>query len=73
MTTNIAVHMCRLKCGFIVLHVMRSEFIEPGPEVIRFFMLNSAEQEILNAHKYESIKKYSIFEAQKSLECYFSG
>ena len=37
MTTNIAVHMCSVKCGFIVLHVMRSEVIEPGPEVIRFF------------------------------------
>ena len=35
-------------------------------------MLNSVEHEILNAHKYENIKKYSIFQAQLSLECYFS-
>ena len=37
-----------------------------------FFMLNSAEHEILNTHKYENIKKFSIFQAHKSLECYFS-
>ena len=37
-----------------------------------FFLLNSAEHEILNAHKYENIKKFSIFQAQISLECYFS-
>ena len=37
-----------------------------------FFMLNSPEHEILNAHKYENINKVSIFQAQISLECYFS-
>ena len=37
-----------------------------------FFILNSVEHEILNAHKYENIKKFSIFQAQISLECYFS-
>ena len=37
-----------------------------------FFILNSSEHEILNAHKYENIKKFSIFQAQISLECYFS-
>ena len=37
-----------------------------------FFMLNSVEHEILNAHKYINIKKFSFFEAQMSLECYFS-
>ena len=37
-----------------------------------FFMLNSAEHEILNAHKYKNIKKLSIIQAQISLECYFS-
>ena len=36
-----------------------------------FFMLNSAEHEILNAHKYNNIKKFSIFKVQISLECYF--
>ena len=36
-----------------------------------FFMLNSIEHEILNAHEYENIKKFSIFQAQISLECYF--
>ena len=33
-----------------------------GPEVIKnIFMLISAEHEILNAHKYKYIKKFSIF------------
>ena len=35
-----------------------------------FFVLNSAEHEILNNHKHENIKKFSIFQAQISLECY---
>ena len=34
-----------------------------------FFMLNSAEHEILNAHKYKKIKKFSFFQAQISIEC----
>ena len=34
-------------------------------------MLNSAEHEILIAHKYENIKQYSIFQAQISLEMLF--
>ena len=34
-----------------------------------FFMLNSAEHEISNSHNYGNIKKCSIFQAQKSLEC----
>ena len=37
-----------------------------------FFMLNAAEHEILKDYYYENIKKYSIFQAQKSLECYIS-
>ena len=37
-----------------------------------FFMLNSVEHEILNAHKYKNIKKFSIFQTQISRECYFS-
>ena len=37
-----------------------------------FFMLNSAGHEILNAHKYESIKKICIFLGQMRVECYFS-
>ena len=32
-----------------------------GPAVIKlFFVLNSVEHEILNAHKYENIKKFSF-------------
>ena len=37
-----------------------------------FFMLNSIEHKILIACKFENIKKFSIFQAQMSLECYFS-
>ena len=37
-----------------------------------FFVLNSVEHEILNAHKYKNIKKLSFFQSQISLECYFS-
>ena len=45
----------------------------PGPEVIKlFFVLNSVEHEILNAHKHKNIKKFRLFKAQLSLECYFS-
>ena len=36
-----------------------------------FFMLNSVEHEILNAHKCENIKKFSSLQAQIGLECYF--
>ena len=36
------------------------------------FMLNSAEHEISDAHMYKNIKKkFSFFQAQISLECYF--
>ena len=37
-----------------------------------FFVLNSAEHEILNAHKFKSVKKFIILQTQISLECYFS-
>ena len=36
-----------------------------------FFMLNSVEREILNAHKYKGIQKFEYYSAQISLECYF--
>ena len=32
-----------------------------GPEVIKIFMLNSAEHEISNALKYKNIKKFRVF------------
>ena len=37
-----------------------------------FFVLNSIEHKILIAHKYENIKKFCIFQAQITLESYFS-
>ena len=32
-----------------------------GISIILFFVLNSAEHEILNAHKYKKIKKFGLF------------
>ena len=46
--------------------------IAQGPRLENFFVLNSAEHEISNAHKYKNIKKLSNFLAQISLEYYFS-
>ena len=44
-----------------------------GPEVIKlFFVLNSVEHEISNAHKYKNIKIFGFFQAQISGEGYFS-
>ena len=37
-----------------------------------FFVLNSVEHEILNAHKYKKYQEIRSFNAQLSLECYFS-
>ena len=37
-----------------------------------FFMFNTDEHDIVNAHKYEKIKKFSFFQAKISLECYLS-
>ena len=34
---------------------------ESGAEVIKMFMLSSFENEILNAHKYKNVKKFSFF------------
>ena len=56
--------------SFDLLFILRLKVvasgIRPGPEVIKLFMLNSAEHEILNAHKYKITKKFSFFQAQKS-------
>ena len=57
----------------MVKKIFASSVIQIRPRGYKtFFMLNSVEHESLNAHKYENIKKYSIFQAQLSLECYFS-
>ena len=46
--------------------------LKQAPRLQTFFMLNSAEHEISNVHKYKIIKKFSFYKAQISLECYFS-
>ena len=36
--------------------------MKPAPEVIKlFFMLNSVENEIVNAHKFKKLKKFGLF------------
>ena len=42
-----------------------------GPEVIKKLILNSAEHEILTAHKYQNIKKFSIFRLIQALNAIF--
>ena len=50
-----------------------SKRFNSGPEVIKpFSVFNSVEHGILNAHLYKNIKKFGLFKAQLSLECYFS-
>ena len=44
--------------------------ISLAPSYKTFSMLNSAEREILNDHKYKYIKKFSFYQAQISLKCY---
>ena len=50
----------------IVTIVTATLKLNTGPEVIKKI------HEILNAHKYENIKKVSFLQAQISLECYNS-
>ena len=42
-------------------HFCWSQADKTGPEVIKLFMLNSVEHEILNTYKYKNIKKFSFF------------
>ena len=39
----------------------KTEKVKPGSEVIKLFMLNSVEHDLLNAHKYKDIKKFGYF------------
>ena len=43
-----------------------------GPEATKNVMLNSAEHEISNAHKYKKCQEIEVLQAQISLEFYFS-
>ena len=54
----------------ILIHIQGKDYWPRGYKT--FFVLNSVEHEILNAHKYKNIKKFGLFKAQLSLECYFS-
>ena len=58
---------------FILLIFLIPLICESRPRGYKtLFMLNSAEHEILNAHKCKNIKKFGFFGAQISLECYFT-
>ena len=62
-TSEIGHGLCA--CTVDNLHLIQQQ---PDPEVISFFMPNSAEHESLNAYKYKkNIKKSSLFKAQISL------
>ena len=58
---------------FLVTHLSETmaNSVDPGSEVIKKYMLSSAEHEILNAHKYKNIKKFGFLGSYISLELYF--
>ena len=67
-----------LKAATDILFCNKRIFIKLSPYRSQVYikkknMLNSAEHEILNALKYKNMKKFSFFQAQISLECYFSN
>ena len=47
---------------FTVEKISACSGIQTGPQVIKLFMLNSVEHEILNAPKCKNIKKFSFFQ-----------
>ena len=55
------VHFRNSSALFFKSSVKHGMIKQTGPEVIKLFMLNSVEHEILNAHKYKNIKKFSFF------------
>ena len=62
--------LCRRK-NSIFLSKYSTIYKNRGPGRVWARGYKTVEHEILNAHKYENIKKYSMFQAQISLECYF--
>ena len=65
------VNVYQFVCVLLSLLVLRLECWIWPRGYKTFFMLNSVEHEILNAHKYKNIKKFSFFQAHISLEWYF--
>ena len=59
-----------MQCRLRSVHTVQTKIRPRGYKT--FFVLNSVEHEILNDHKYKNIKKFGLFKAQLSLECYFS-
>ena len=55
-----------------IIQLVYNAHIDQARGYKTFFVLNSVEHEILNAHKYKNIKKFSFFQAQISEEGYFS-
>ena len=74
-TVAYSISSCRLvqiENGLVSLDDARKGHITRPRGYKTFFVLNSVEHEILNAHRYKNIKKFGIFKAHLSLECYFS-
>ena len=55
-------HVENLKTKGVLVHLRRSLILKNRARGYKtFFMLNSGENEILNAHKYKNIKKFVFF------------
>ena len=67
-----AFHLSGFSLYVVFIIFFTNLMIGSGSGVVKMFMLRLAEHEILNAHKYKNIKKFSIFQAEVSAECYFS-
>ena len=48
------------------------DFVTKARVYKTLFVLNSVEHKILNSHKYNNFKKFGLYSAQISIECYFS-
>ena len=54
-----------------VSHLITINAISWARSYKTFFILNSVEHEILNAHKFKNIKTFGLFSSQITIECYF--
>ena len=62
---------CKAATGSLMGHY-KPKIRSLAPRLFNFFfMLNSIKHEILNVPKYKNIKKFSIFQAHISIECFF--
>ena len=64
--------LCRIKKIFSSLCCTFFSFVHTKCSTAHNDIPDGNDHEILNAHKYENIKKFGLFEAPLSLECNFS-